>query len=233
MLLGLIEGEYLEDIAEAIREQYDTEDTYTPPEMAEAIRGFEYETEELEVTENGEYYPSEGILGFSSVVVDVPVTIIEPELGTKTINKNGTYEASNDGLDGYSKVTVKIKKLVGKKSVSSGGDGNEHVASIDDDGNLSYSVLPSSIVITTNPTKISYDDGETISKSGMIVKAYKADGNLWEAAGYTGGVIPNNELTLDPTNADASQSSQTIYVNWNRPEDNKELTDTFNISINE
>lgn len=60
------------------------------------------------ITENGttifeaddEYY------GLSTVQVDV--NIPEKKLGTKTITENGTYNASNDNLDGYSQVSVNV-----------------------------------------------------------------------------------------------------------------------------
>ena len=38
--------------------------------------------------------------------VEVDVDIYIPKLGTKTITKNGTYNASDDGIDGYSEVEV-------------------------------------------------------------------------------------------------------------------------------
>ena len=40
------------------------------------------------------------------------------DLGTKTISENGTYKASDDSLDGYSKVTVNVPAPTGTKSIS-------------------------------------------------------------------------------------------------------------------
>lgn len=54
-------------------------------------------TGELEIIENGSYDVTEK----ASVNVDV-----QPNLGTKTINANGIYNAIDDGLDGYSSVEV-------------------------------------------------------------------------------------------------------------------------------
>lgn len=62
-------------------------------------------TEELNVTENGEYTPGTGVDGFSKVVVDVPdvPAVVQP----LEVTENGTYEAPA-GVDGYSPVTVNV-----------------------------------------------------------------------------------------------------------------------------
>lgn len=39
------------------------------------------------------------------------VTPVLPDLGTKTITENGTYDAEDDGLDGYSSVTVNVSSV--------------------------------------------------------------------------------------------------------------------------
>lgn len=43
-------------------------------------------------------------MGFESAVA----TLSAPNLGTKTVTDNGTYQASSDSLDGYSAFTVSI-----------------------------------------------------------------------------------------------------------------------------
>ena len=52
----------------------------------------------LEINQNGTY----DVNNYSSAEVNVP----EKVLGTKTITENGTYNATNDNLDGYSQVEV-------------------------------------------------------------------------------------------------------------------------------
>ena len=47
--------------------------------------------------------------------------IVEPNLGTKTVNQNGVYNASDDNLDGYSKVTVSTPVPTGKKNIVQNG----------------------------------------------------------------------------------------------------------------
>ena len=46
---------------------------------------------------------------------------VQPNLGTKTVNQNGVYNASSDGLDGYSKVTVSTPVPTGKKTIAANG----------------------------------------------------------------------------------------------------------------
>ena len=61
-------------------------------------------TERLSVTQNGTFRPSGANIGFDEVNVNVDI----PELITKTITANGTYNASADNADGYSSVTVNV-----------------------------------------------------------------------------------------------------------------------------
>lgn len=67
----------------------------------------------LNATHNGDYLPDTNTDGYNSVHVAVPqsATLIE-----KTITDNGTYNASSDNADGYSKVVV---------DVSGGGGGGD------------------------------------------------------------------------------------------------------------
>ena len=53
---------------------------------------------EIEINANGNY----NVTDKASAKVNVPAK----QLGTKTITKNGVYNANNDNLDGYSQVTV-------------------------------------------------------------------------------------------------------------------------------
>ena len=60
-------------------------------------------TGNIEITKNGIYNVREK----ETANVNIPVL----KLGTKNITENGVYKASDDELDGYSEVTVGIKKL--------------------------------------------------------------------------------------------------------------------------
>lgn len=127
------------------------------------------------------------------------------KLTTKRITKNGEYlarsekDSQNNPYYAFSQVTVSVNNsTTGTKDPSTGGDGNEYSVSVDDDGMLTEKVLPSKIKIETLPTKLSYLEGETIEMTGSIVKAYKKDGTIWESDGYAEGIIPIEELALDP-----------------------------------
>lgn len=126
----------------------------------------------------------------------------EVTLGTKTITADGTYNASDDGYYGYSQVIVS-----GTGSVTGiDGDGDEATVTTDGGGNLVETKQPSSIVVTTPPTKTSYRDGETINYTGMVVKAYLKTGGLWTDVSHPSGTISNADLILPVTTADFSQA---------------------------
>ena len=136
----------------------------------------------------------------------------EVPLGRKRISENGTFKAGDDGLYGYSQVTVRgIGVVTGKKQ-----DGKEYTVTTDTNGNIVEKSVPTSIVITTNPTKMAYDDGDTIDYTGMVVKAYDANGNIWDNDGaYPNGVIPIADLNLPETVADASKVEKEVWANGN------------------
>lgn len=75
----LVKEQYLKDVAEAIRAKNETDNTYTPGEMAAAIGELktDFVTEPLEVTENGIYTPGEGVDGFNKVTVDIESSGVE------------------------------------------------------------------------------------------------------------------------------------------------------------
>lgn len=134
--------------------------------------------------------------------------IPEDELGEKTITANGTYSASDDGLFGWSRVTVNVPTSSGGSGggsgtgtgtggtgiTSTGQDGNEYNYNTDGSGNIVETKLPSSIEVTTLPRFTTYFNGATIGKEGMVVKAYYGDGTEY-------GIINNDEITLNPTQA--------------------------------
>ena len=133
----------------------------------------------------------------------------EVPLGTKNITKNGTYRASDDGYYGYSQVTVNgVGTATGKDS-----DGDKAMVETDPiTGELVIKKLPSSIAVTTPPTKLSYTDGEAINFSGMVVNAYLASGDVWSDSSHPSGVVPIAEMTLPETIADYSKADQTAHV---------------------
>lgn len=103
----LYEENNIRDIASAIREQNGTQDSYTVAQMGNAVRAIHTQPvlETLNVTENGNYLPSAGKEGFSSVSVNVDgeEAVIQP----LSVTQNGTYNPPS-GVDGYAPVTVNV-----------------------------------------------------------------------------------------------------------------------------
>lgn len=130
-------------------------------------------------------------------------------LGRKTITENGTFVAADDGLYGYSQVTVSgIGAAAGK--IPSGAavpsaDGNEYVVTTDNSGNLDFLKIPSSIKVTTPPTKTEYNDGEIIDYTGMVVTAYDANGESM-------GTVTFSELIMPVSEADISDTHMAIWT---------------------
>ena len=115
------------------------------------------------------------------------------------VTANGTYAAASAGKYGYDYVTVSVK---GGSATGIGPDGNEHTVYPDPEtGKLIDEVIPSSIVVTTPPTVTTYQDGDTIDFTGIVVTAYTLDGEVWEDSSHPGGVIPVSELDFPVTTA--------------------------------
>lgn len=159
----------------------------------------------------------------------------EASLGTKSITSNGTYNASDDGKYGYSQVTVNVSggpgsatpsgtpSTGGGGTPSSGGDdpspggpgsgvvgtdpstGNDYFIGVDSGGNLVTTPLPSILEMTTNPTKMDYDNGDPIDTSGAVVVAKNADGSTWTSPEYPDGIIPLSELELSTNTAEIDE----------------------------
>ena len=123
-------------------------------------------------------------------------------LGTKYISENGTYRAANDGYYGYSEVTVSGVGTVTGKDPETGEDVEVHKDP--DTGEIVETVIPASIRVTTPPSKMTYNDGETIDFTGMVVKAYKSSGDVWTDSTHPDGVIPHSELIFPVTTASSS-----------------------------
>ena len=83
-------------------------------------------TESLSVTENGTYTAPSG-KAYTPVTVEVP-------LGTKSIAQNGTYNAEDDDLEGYSEVSVNVpnKYVYGFHINGNESDPNKMVTYLED-----------------------------------------------------------------------------------------------------
>lgn len=96
-------------MCEEIEFEIQEEDIPLTMDLKDDVYLVEPKTENLEVTPTKEtqYFDSEMGIYYDNVTVNkIPDEYIIPNLGTKTITTNGTYNASNDNLDGYSQVSV-------------------------------------------------------------------------------------------------------------------------------
>lgn len=206
--------------------------------------------------QNGVYYASEdGVTGWETVTVDVPLI---GNLGGGFASENGTYDAHADDLDGYDYFSVdvthyEIEDPLGGEDdfiIDIGDDGTftiEHgyndetgIYTIDpedgtstiiipgDEGDTAITVdggdsgggtvtqtpIPYTMAITTPPTKLTYNAGETIDYSGMVVHLYNRDYSVFTNGTYTTGEVPAGEQERPVTIADGTQYTQTIPVRW-------------------
>ncbi len=96
-------------MCEEIEFEIQEEDIPLTMNLEDDVYLVEPKTESLEVTPTKEtqYFESETGIYYDNVTVNpIPDEYIIPNLGTKTITKNGTYNATDDNLDGYSQVSV-------------------------------------------------------------------------------------------------------------------------------
>lgn len=157
----------------------------------------------------------------------------EVNLKTKRITTNGKHIASDDGAYGFKSVNVNVKGGSGSANSSGapvttydsdgyvenapGGIGSAVVGTdsqtgewitvgVDSNGNLVSTPIPASIVIITPPTKTSYNEGETIDFSGIVVGLKTNSGNTFTNSRYPNGHIPTQELIFPVTIADISDN---------------------------
>lgn len=119
-------------------------------------------------------------------------------LGKKTITKDGTYKAADEGYFGYSQVSVSgIGRATGKK-------GDDEYTVTTEGGEIVETKIPSSIQVTTPPTMQTQVDGGTIDFSGIVVTAYDGSGNSM-------GAVPFNQLVFPDTVADMDKVEYTTH----------------------
>ena len=125
--------------------------------------------------------------------VDQSLSTVEDIQTEISCTQNRTYTAQEAGAYGISKATVNVppKYVTGK-----GEDGQTHHYGVDDDGHLTDQVLPESIAVTTPPYNpyVIYNNGQAITKDGMVVHAYYLDGSDY-------GEVNIADVTISPTTA--------------------------------
>lgn len=115
-------------------------------------------------------------------------------LGTLSVDKNGIYRASDKGVYGWSSVSVNVPTSEGVTGKDPDTGEEVYVHPDPETGELVTDVLPVEIRVIEPPTNPygTYVDGQTITKDGMVVKAYDSNGNEMQA-------VPIGEITINPT----------------------------------
>jgi hypothetical protein len=178
---------------------------------------------DVPITDAEELRTAEG--GGGGSVVWVPED--ETALGTLTATANGTYVASELGVYGFSVVVVNVPA---DNVTGTDTDGNDYTITLDGQGYLVETLVPSAILVSTPPAKVSYTAGETLDFSGMAVTAYDGQWAAYDTEDYPGGAVPFAELQL-PVTVAAGSGSANVPVNWPRPGDGRILSCTFAITV--
>lgn len=106
MSKAIISEELLTDIADELRDKYESTDTYTPAQMADAVSGLTKVSGSITINVNG----SIDVTRYASANVDVPSEA--PTLQDKTVNITPTTTAqsqtvsADSGYDGLDEVTI-------------------------------------------------------------------------------------------------------------------------------
>lgn len=147
----------------------------------------------------------------------------ETRCETLRATANGTYNAAAGGKYGYDYVTVSVPgtSVTGRDPKT----GKQTMVTLDPEtGYLEKTVLPTEIRVTTQPDKRTYEPGETIDYSGIVVKAYDSTGVEMQTVPYSALVFPVSTASLDP-------GTQTLPVDWSRPQDGAVLETSFDIRV--
>jgi hypothetical protein len=174
--------------------------------------------EELEVTENGSYTPSEGVDGFGSVKVNVPD--IPAVLQNKEVTENGEYTA-DDGYDGLGKITVNVPDIPAVVQPLEVTENGEYAVPDGVDGFNSVKVaVPSRdpvvqpIEITENGTYTAPDGVDGFSSVTVNVGAAKiAVLEEHEMTGFAPDTVWGYS-TLDQAPSYTINEGEQYYVKW-------------------
>lgn len=121
----------------------------------------------------------------------------ERQLGTKSVNKNGVYQAKKDGVYGWRSFSVNVPTDQGVTGTDP-TTGQQVAVGVGPTGELTETVVPTEIRVETPPTFTGpYGDRAYIDFSGLTVAAYGEDGNKKQD-------VPFNELVFPVTVTDAS-----------------------------
>jgi hypothetical protein len=150
------------------------------------------QTEEKTATSNGVVTPTSGKY-LKKVTVNVPSDA--SVLGEKTITENGTYNPSDDSLDGYSQVTVNVPATVINLQSKSATPSESAQTIQPDSGYDGLSQV--AIAAIQTETKTVTENGTVTPSSGKYLKSVVVN-------------VPDTEPTLQSKSVTPSESAQTV-----------------------
>lgn len=196
------------------------------------------------IKKNGTYYAkTDSLTGYAKVYVNVPGGKSKTDSNGNLLDDDGdTVDEDGNKTKDSGKDPVKPKPSSGGDDDSEGSnpgvvgtdpdDGNEyHIKTDPTTGDLIRTKIPSSIQVTTPPSKTTYQDGDTLNPSGIIVHKYFGDGT-------DAGTILSSELKYDPiivssegVSSESGRTSELDTGNWAKPINCLNSIDTGNIQL--
>lgn len=138
----------------------------------------------------------------------------ERQLGTKSVNKNGIYQAKKDGVYGWRSVSVNVPTDQGVTGTDP-TTGQQVAVGVGPTGELTETVVPVEIRVITPPSKTTYQNGDVIDYSGIVVHAFDAKGNDLGAVPFNELVFPTTTVGVDINDTwtdDAGLNAKAIYI---------------------
>ena len=225
------------DVSKLITDKTDGNDSWVPTE--DRIIRQKY------ISENGMYYAKDdGIYGFSKLTVNIPGGAQGYTVPTVSTLPYGVEVATTDP----SQPMPIIPGTVGSSLIGIDPDtGLRSIATIQPDGTLKQSVIPSAIRILIPPAKLEYEDGEKIQYAGLVVELLDSDGNNFQDEMFPQGIIswspvdnllhPEYDL-ITPVEyvetmlqTEFEQADVEIPVQWKSPYDGQTYEDKFKIEV--
>lgn len=121
----------------------------------------------------------------------------------------------NTGRTGTSIIPLTPATRPGSSISGIDSDGDESIASINENGEIVQKKIPSIIEIVTPPTKHEYVDGETIDYSGIVARLKLKSGEIFSDENYPNGIVPFSELLFTVEKADIDEVSDPTYTDGN------------------
>lgn len=165
--------------------------------------------------------------GINTTVLWVPEDETEKNDLTATENKTYTPE---EGYYAIGIVTVNVPDTGAEIVAKSNRDGCRYKVTVDNRGILDYELLPSKLQVVTMPTKTTYDAGEQIDYTGMVVRLMDGKDEVFTDEQHPNGTIPLLELTL--VRKPLPEVDVEVPIRWLSDYDGSILYTTIRIHVN-